>query len=176
MSKYDVVVTRSGDWWVIEVVSGLPENMLGVTQARRLGEVPDRAQSVVSDLLDIDRDNVEVTIEIDLPVELQGAVDLYREADVVEEDARSAAAAARSRAATTLTQANLTMREAGELLGVSHQRIKQLVDRAVHTEGDTHGSDERRTALQHVARLRDGSALDLAKLEPARRPQTGTEA
>jgi len=129
-TTYDVVATRSGDWWAIEVVSGLPNHMLGASQAKRLGEVPDRARSVVAELLEINPDDVRVRIDVELPPEFQAAIDLYGDAEVVEGAARSAAAQARSRAAATLMAANLTMREAGELLGVSHQRVKQLVDRA----------------------------------------------
>lgn len=132
---YDVVATRSGDWWAIEVVSGLPDNMLGVTQARRLGEVADRARSVVADLLDVDPMDVDVSIEIELPPELQRPVDRYGQAQILESTARSSAANARSESAATLLAAGLTMREAGELLGISHQRVKQLVDRA--TSRDT---------------------------------------
>ena len=133
-TTYEVVATRSGDWWAIEVVSGLPDDMLGVSQARRLGEVADRARSVIADLLEVDEADVVVNIEIELPPELQRAVDLYKEANVAESAARSAAASARSRAAASLVEANLTMREAGALLGVSHQRVKQLVDRAKAAE------------------------------------------
>ena len=46
-----VVAMRSGDWWEIEVVSGLPDNMLGASQARSLEEVEELARSVVADLL-----------------------------------------------------------------------------------------------------------------------------
>lgn len=153
-TTYDVVATRSGDWWAIEVVSGLPDNMLGVSQTRRLGEVPNRARSVVADLLEVDADDIEVKIEVDLPRDLQRAIDLYAEADVVERAARSAAAKARSQAAATLVRADLTMREAGELLGVSHQRVKQLVDRALEAEAAAlEGDEDDRAEMLAVVKL-----------------------
>ncbi len=134
-TTYEVVATRSGDWWAIEVVSGLPDDMLGVSQARRLGEVDDRARSVIAELLEIAPDNVDVTIKVELPPELQRAVDRYGWAEIVERAARSAAAETRSQTAASLVAAGLTMREAGELLGISHQRVKQLVDRAHAASG-----------------------------------------
>lgn len=129
-SAYDILATRSGDWWAIEVTSGLPANVLGVSQARRLTEVETVARSLIVDLLEVSIDDVEIDLLIELPAELRHMIDLYRDADVVENAARSEAALARSRAAAAFLDAHLTMREAGELLGVSHQRIKQLVDRA----------------------------------------------
>lgn len=129
-TTYDVIATRSGDWWTIEVTSGLPANVLGVSQARRLTEVEDVARNVVVELLEVASAEVELNVLIELPPELQQMVEQYRDAEVVEDTARVEAALARSRAAAAFLNAHLTMREAGEILGVSHQRIKQLVDRA----------------------------------------------
>ena len=52
-------------------------------------------------------------------------------AAVVEAAARARAANDPSWAAAGSLDANLTMREAGVLLGIWHQRIKQLADRTV---------------------------------------------
>lgn len=125
-----MIATRSGDWWAIEVTSGLPANMLGVSQARRLTEVETVARNLIVDLLEVPPQDVAVNVLIELPPELQQMVEMYRDAEVVEDAARSEAASARSRAAAACLNAHLTMREAGEVLGVSHQRIKQLADRA----------------------------------------------
>ncbi|MGI9017894.1 MAG: hypothetical protein ACR2HR_12445 [Euzebya sp.] len=148
---YDVTATRSGDWWAIEVTSGLPTNMLGVSQARRLTDVEGVARSLIGDLLEVPATLVEVNVLIELPPELQQMVELYRDADLVEDAARSEAASARSRAAVAFLKAHLTMREAGEVLGVSHQRIKQLVDRA-SDDGDTADLLERIEAAVELAR------------------------
>ena len=153
-TTYEVVASRSGDWWAIEVVSGLPSDVLGVSQARRLGEVPDRARSVVADLLEVNPEDVEVRIEVELPAELQKAVDRYGQADSIESAARSAAASARSQTAATLVAAGLTMRETGELLGISHQRVKHLVDRARRTEATAAEADsEDQREMAEVAKL-----------------------
>ncbi len=127
---YEVVATRSGDWWTIEVVSGLPTNVLGVSQARRLNKVPKIARRLISELLDSDADDIEVEVRVSMPDELESAVEKAREAATAEDEARTAAARARRDAAAALLNANMTMREAGQVLGVSHQRIKQLADQS----------------------------------------------
>lgn len=127
---YKVNASRSGDWWAIEVVSGLPKNVLGVSQTRRLNKVPKVARRLVSELLGLDANDIEVEVSVSMPDSLEAAVDRARQAAATEAEARAAAAKARRDAAAALLGANLTMREAGQVLGVSHQRIKQLADQA----------------------------------------------
>ena len=129
-NTYDVKATRNGDWWEIEIISGLPDSVLGVSQARRLTEVEDVARSLVVDLLEVDAADVGVNILIDLPADLKRMQELFHDADVIEGITRTEAALARSRVAAAFLAADMTMRETGAVLGVSHQRIKQLVDRA----------------------------------------------
>ena len=127
---YEVQATRSGGWWTIEVVSGLPASLLGVSQARRLNKVPKVARQMLSELLDREAADIEVEVRVSMSDELEAAVDKARQAEATEAVARAAAAKARRDAATALLNAELTMREAGQILGVSHQRIKQLADQA----------------------------------------------
>lgn len=65
---YEVVATRSGNWWALEVVSGLPSDVLGVSQARRLSAVPKVARNLIADLLEMDPDEVEVQVSISQPI------------------------------------------------------------------------------------------------------------
>ena len=130
---YEVVAARSGDWWTVEVISGLPADVVGVSQARRLTEVPTVASDLIGDLLDINPATIDVSLRVQLPPCLQAWVESYRDAEAVETIARSEAALARSRAAAALLEARLTMRETAVVLGVSHQRIKQLADVAPDT-------------------------------------------
>ncbi len=129
-SLYAAEATRSEDWWVIEVVSGLPASVVGVSQARRLNKVPKVARRLIADLLDVDINEVKVDVKVSMPSGLEAVLDRARKAAAAEVEARSAAARARCDAAVALLGANLTMREAGQVLGVSHQRIKQLADQA----------------------------------------------
>ena len=66
-TTYRAVTTRSGDWWAIEITSGLPDDTLGVSQARRLTEVEDVARSLIADLLEIEPDDIAVDVAVELP-------------------------------------------------------------------------------------------------------------
>ena len=70
-AAYRVVAVRSGEWWEIEITSGLPDNVLGVSQARSLAEVEEVARNVVADLLEIDADDVEVEVEVVQPSDIR---------------------------------------------------------------------------------------------------------
>ena len=72
-TTYHAVATRSGGWWAIEITSGLPDNMLGVSQARCLEEVEHVAGSVVADLLEIKPNEITLRVSVD-PCEPQGSV------------------------------------------------------------------------------------------------------
>ena len=67
---YQVVAVRSGDWWEIEITSGLPDNVLGVSQARSLTEVEDVARDLVADLLDVSLDEIVVNVEVEQPSDI----------------------------------------------------------------------------------------------------------
>ena len=75
-TTYDAVATRSGDWWAVEIISGLPDHMLGVTQAMSLGDVEDAARSVIADLLQIEPSKITVRVRVAQPVEAEGAAAL----------------------------------------------------------------------------------------------------
>lgn len=70
-ATYDVVAARSGDWWTVEVTSGLPDDVVGVSQARRLTETPAVARNLIGDLLDIDPATIDVSLLLQFPSHLQ---------------------------------------------------------------------------------------------------------
>ena len=63
-APYRAVAERNGDWWEIEITSGLPPNMLGVSQARRRSDVERAARTVIAELLDIEPDGIEIDIDV----------------------------------------------------------------------------------------------------------------
>ena len=69
-ATYRVVAVRSGEWWEIEVTSGLPDKVLGVSQARSLAEVEDVARNLIADLFEVNTDDVDVEVEAVQPSDI----------------------------------------------------------------------------------------------------------
>ena len=67
---FRAVAVRSGEWWEIEVTSGLPHNVLGVSQTRNLAEVDDVARHLIADLLEVSADDIEVEVEVVQPSDI----------------------------------------------------------------------------------------------------------
>jgi DNA-directed RNA polymerase specialized sigma24 family protein len=131
VTVYEVLAVPDGRWWSIEVTRGLAKDQAVFTQARRINDIDAVTRDAIALLLQVPADSFELAITHQLPEELQVLVDLFARADALDNIARSESADARSRAAAGLTvTGGLTYREAADLLGISHQRIKQLVDRA----------------------------------------------
>jgi predicted RNase H-like HicB family nuclease len=120
---------RSGSWWAIDV----PEVDGVFTQAKRLDQVSEEVRDAVATMLDIAPADVEVG-DIDIVVgaatDSQALNDLVRQAKAFAEQAeraqREASAAMRIAVAALRTSAGLSVRDAGVMLGLSHQRVAQL--------------------------------------------------
>ena len=124
MRTYTARCQRVGDWWAISV----PE-LKGVnTQARRLEKADAMVRDAIALFLNISADSFEVKIEPVLSRDLQKKVGRARkvrsEAEVLQAEAVTMSAAV---AADLVQGAHLTVRDAGRVLGLSHQRIAQLL-------------------------------------------------
>jgi hypothetical protein len=124
---YTAVCQRSQRWWAIQIA----EVRGAFSQARRLDQVERMVRDVVSLALEIPPDSFDVRVEPRLPADAQRALEraseLRHEAQVALANANGATVAA---AGLLVDQEGLTMREAGQLLGLSHQRIAQLLREA----------------------------------------------
>jgi hypothetical protein len=124
MKTHEVRVTRDGRWWMIEI----PE-LDGLTQARRLDEVESMAREYIAVTLDVPLSTVAVSVS-DIEVDGQDLLASKAIVAALREQARELeeAVAAVSRAlATVLTDAKVPLRDIGQMLGVSHQRVSQIV-------------------------------------------------
>jgi DNA-directed RNA polymerase specialized sigma24 family protein len=127
--KVTAKAVRSGDWWAIEV-SGERDNLPTLhTQTRRLDHVAKWAADAAASGWEVALDDIKVEVVPVLPA---------RESDLVEAAAmasRTAEAAARDasrrnrQAVAALRADGLTVRDVGVILGVSPQRVSQLIER-----------------------------------------------
>jgi hypothetical protein len=125
MSKtYTAICQRSQGWWAIRV----PEVAGAFSQARRLHDVERMVRDVVALALEVPADSFDVRLEVILPersqTALERAVELRHEAQL----AMASAARATIDAVRSMVDGDgLTIPEAGQLLGLSHQRVAQLL-------------------------------------------------
>ena len=122
--SHRVEAVRSGNWWAI-TVPGLD----GVfSQARRLDQVEARAREAVAMMLDIDEAAVgELAVSVTPP---DTVADLLRQLDAslaVAATATEQAATLRRQVAQELLDEGFPMRDVGRLIGVSHQRVSQIL-------------------------------------------------
>jgi predicted RNase H-like HicB family nuclease len=123
-TRYTARCVRSGDWWAITV----PEVRGVFTQSRRLSEAEAMARDAIALATGLPSDSFEVVVAPDLPSDLAAEVEAARELrETAERYQREATAAARSVAAKLVEGHHLPFRDVGRILGLSHQRIGQLL-------------------------------------------------
>ena len=127
---YKAAALHDPPWWSIEITEGLPANMLGVSQARRLTEVEPTAREVIAELTEVDPSRVEVEVTIRMPEPVAAAQEALAEAETKAQESIRAAAECRRRVAMAARNEGFTMREVAKLLGISHQRVSQLISAA----------------------------------------------
>lgn len=122
-TTYRVRARRSGGWWAIDAPA-----MPGLhSQARRIDQVEAMARDALALLLDVDPASFAVEVDLELPEAWARVVADARQARTDADAAEKTAQATVRGAAQTLLDAGLSMRDVGSIMGVSHQRVAQLV-------------------------------------------------
>lgn len=122
--SYRVDVVRSGDWWAITI----PELNGVFSQAKRLEQVEPRAREAIAMMLDIEETAVgTIEVHVTPPATAVDLLESLRKTMAVAEEAEAEAARLRMEAALLLRAEGLPMRDVGRLMGVSHQRVHQLL-------------------------------------------------
>lgn len=131
---YQAVAYRDGRWWTFEIPElttesprGTEHRVVAMGQARTVSELAGAARDVAALWLDVDKDSVNVTVTVHMPEDAQ---ELWEASAAREEEGRAAvkeAAQLKRAAVQALTAKGITQRDAALLLGISTQRINQLV-------------------------------------------------
>lgn len=128
MKTYTATVTREGRWWMINI----PE-LDGITQARRLAEAELMAREYIAVTIDEKLSDIAVELHLDGIAGVEAVserISRIRE-EKIEASRLEAAAQDESVAlAKDLVRAHVPLRDAAEVLGVSYQRVHQLVSRS----------------------------------------------
>jgi len=126
VTTYRVIATHEERFWLLSV----PELDV-VTQARTL----DRAEATVRDLiavwLDVPADSFAVEVEPRLNDEWTKLLRETRDARTTADKASARASELLRTSVTTLHDAGLSAREVGSLLGISYQRVQQLLAKGI---------------------------------------------
>lgn len=144
---YIAEARRSGRWWAIEV----PQVRGAHSQARRLANVEPMARDVIALMLDVSPRSFDVVVRPVFAERLESLVRDARDARVAAQEAQLKAGRRSAEALRALERVGLPLRDAGEILGMSHQRAAQIAnaDRRMYDR-------QRRKA---IAELRSGYDL-----------------
>jgi predicted RNase H-like HicB family nuclease len=118
MRTFDATVTREGKWWAV-VVKDIPGYCV-VTQGRDLPDAEFMARDAVALALEIPIEDVAVRLHVSGMDE--GLAELARVRVAAEEGQRLVASLAQQ-----LIDQGVSLRDAGLILNLSHQRVGQLV-------------------------------------------------
>ncbi|MBX3031135.1 MAG: hypothetical protein KF809_13390 [Chloroflexi bacterium] len=123
MTTYRVIAQRDERYWFMRVEG------IGATQARYLGEATHMARDLVVTWLDlpIDTADVEIDLEVRLPSALRERVDRAIDTRAAVTEAAARASAALRDATWSLSDEGMTTRDIAFVLGVTRQRVQQLL-------------------------------------------------
>ncbi|WP_329001713.1 hypothetical protein OHA18_01820 [Kribbella sp. NBC_00709] len=164
VKTYEVTVQRDGRWWMVAV-----PDLDGLTQARRLDEVEQMAREYIAVTTDVPLSRVAVEVSgiaadgQDL-LEAKVLVDgLRRRA----KDLEAVVAELTREVASALTDASVPVRDVSSVLGISHQRVSQLVNAAAEGDGDSAKAirkSKQEFAHDLIVQLADGRALRIVEV------------
>lgn len=120
---YTVRAERAGRWWGLTV----PDVPGVVSQVRNLKQAEEYAREAIAFVADIPEDSFDILIEPDLPKKVLSNVRRVHALQQRAEAAQREAAEASRESVRELVRAGLTGADAARVLGVSAQRVSQLV-------------------------------------------------
>jgi hypothetical protein len=124
--KYEVTVTREDGLWVADITGeGLGP---AATDAARFEDLDDEVRDLIAGLTDVGPDEIEFTWRYVIGgQDVTDALEMLRLAERGLRSAQEAHEAVRQVVLIELRDAGLTQSAIGDVLGVSHQRVHQLL-------------------------------------------------
>ena len=140
----------------------------GLTQARRLDEVERMAREYIAVSTDVPLSKVAVEVT-GIEADGQNLLEAKKLVDGLRrraKDLEALVAELTREVASALTDASVPVRDVSSVLGVSHQRVSQLVQAAADDESATKATRRARQEFAHdlVIHLNDGRSLQLIEV------------
>jgi hypothetical protein len=130
--RYEVGAWRDEGWWLARVTAATDDADLAplnaMTQARSLSRIGDMARDLVATIPDAEGAEFEVDVDYVLPSVVAPLVDRARDARGLLEVASDLWHEQSAAAALVLTSEGYSLRETAVLLGMSHQRVDQILN------------------------------------------------
>ena len=123
--EYKIEVTREGRWWMIRI-----PDVGGLTQARRLSEVDYMARDYIALVTHTPIEKITVrTVSVDVPPlgDVAGGAGRVALKRLAAAEAAADTQAEAARYAKELAAAKVPVRDVADLLGLSFQRVSQLI-------------------------------------------------
>jgi predicted transcriptional regulator len=128
---YRVSAWQEDGWWLARVMAASQDADLtplnALTQARSLAKIEPMARDLIATVLDATEDDFEVAVEYTLPGSVSELVRQARGARAWLEAAQDLWQEQSAAAARDLADNGYSLRETATLLGLSHQRVDQLL-------------------------------------------------
>jgi predicted RNase H-like HicB family nuclease len=122
--NYAVRYERDERGWWVAIVNGVAAQ----TQGRTLEQAQERIREALATLLDVDPATLDLVDDIRLPTAARRLLGDAKKASARAADQALRAEHATRDAARTLVKCGMSLRDAGTLLGVSRQRVHQILE------------------------------------------------
>jgi hypothetical protein len=127
VNAYEVTVTRDSGLWVA-CVDGLPPHAIGVTDVERFPDLDTEVRDLIAGLTESDPDSFDLGWRYVIDGEdMTSVLEAVFGAEIAYRIATAARDEARRKAIRALDHARVPQSAIGEVLGMSHQRVSQLL-------------------------------------------------
>jgi predicted XRE-type DNA-binding protein len=127
MTTYNVTVTRDSGLWAA-VVSGLPPHMVGATDVERFADIDVEVRDLIAGLTDSAPDSFALRWRYVIDGgDVTSLLEALFASELAYGDALAARDAVRLEVIRALARAHLSQSAIGDVLGLSHQRVHQLL-------------------------------------------------
>ena len=125
MKAYRVDVVRDEGWWIMH--ARIPRTII-YSQAKRVDDVEPMIRDAIAGVLDVDPESFAIELTFDLDSDVLDQVARAREVSLEAAEVQERASRESRAAVQALRNEGLTLKEAGYFLGVSPQRVAQLLN------------------------------------------------